>query len=97
MAVDREWSHIGSMNFDPRSAAMNSEMGVIIRSTGLGEVLAQLSERDMQPVNSRQVTLRKDGSLQWRHDTLSVDRQPARHFWQRVEEFFFRAIPKEYY
>ncbi len=97
MVVDREWSYIGSMNFDPRSAALNTEMGVIVRSAGLGQALAQLIERDMQPDNSWQVTLREDGGLQWSHDAASVEKQPARHFWQRVEEFFFRAIPKEYY
>jgi putative cardiolipin synthase len=97
MVVDREWSYIGSMNFDPRSAALNSEMGVIVRSPGLGEALAELIERDMKPANSWQVTLDEEGRLQWTHDTRAVRRQPARNVWQRVEEFFFRAIPKEYY
>ena len=97
MVVDREWSYIGSMNFDPRSAALNSEMGVIVRSPGLGEALARLIERDMRPANSWQVTLDQEGRLQWTNDTKTVHRQPARNAWQRVEEFFFRGIPKEYY
>ena len=97
MVVDREWSYIGSMNFDPRSAALNSEMGVIVRSPGLGEALAKLIERDMRPGNSWQVTLDSEGRLRWTHDTKTVRRQPARNAWQRVEEFFFRGIPQEYY
>lgn len=97
MVVDREWSYIGSMNFDPRSAALNSEMGVIVRSPGLGEALAKLIERDMRPTNAWQVMLDQEGQLRWSHDTTTVSRQPARNAWQRVEEFFFRAIPKEYY
>jgi putative cardiolipin synthase len=85
------------MNFDPRSAALNSEMGVIVRSPGLGEALAKLIERDMRPGNSWQVTLDSEGRLRWTHDTKTVRRQPARNAWQRVEEFFFRGIPQEYY
>ena len=97
MVVDRELSYIGSMNFDPRSAALNSEIGVIVRSPGLGEALERLIERVMRPANSWQVTLDQEGRLQWTNDTKTVHRQPARNAWQRVEEFFFRGIPKEYY
>ena len=85
------------MNFDPRSAFLNTEMGVIVESDGLGEALAQLIERDMSAANSWQVTLDEDGKLQWAHDQKVTDLQPARNFWQRVEELFFRAVPKEYY
>jgi putative cardiolipin synthase len=97
MVVDRQVSFIGSMNFDPRSAALNTEMGVIIRSAGMGQALAELFERNMSVANSWQVTLDEDGNMQWAHDTEVVDMQPARNFWQRIQELFFRAMPKEYY
>ena len=35
MVIDRERVFIGSMNLDPRSCDINSEMGVIIESPGL--------------------------------------------------------------
>lgn len=97
LVVDREISYIGSMNFDPRSAALNTEMGVIIKSQGLGEVLSALIERNMLAENSWKVSLDQDGKLQWAHDSVSTRVQPARSFWQRIQEFFFRAFPKEYY
>jgi putative cardiolipin synthase len=97
MVVDRRWVYVGSMNFDPRSAFLNTEMGVVVDSTGLGEALALLIERDMSAANSWRVTLDTDGKLQWAHDEEVTDVQPARNFWQRVQEFFFRAVPKEYY
>jgi putative cardiolipin synthase len=97
MVVDRRLVYIGSMNFDPRSAFLNTEMGVIVASDGLGEALATLIERDISAANSWQVTLDEDGKLQWTHDREVTDLQPARNFWQRVEELFFRAVPKEYY
>ncbi len=97
MVVDRRWVYIGSMNFDPRSAFLNTEMGVVVDSAGLGEALALLLERNMSAANSWRVSLDADGKLQWAHDDEVTDVQPARNFWQRVQEFFFRAVPKEYY
>ncbi|KPK52003.1 MAG: hypothetical protein AMS22_09990 [Thiotrichales bacterium SG8_50] len=85
------------MNYDPRSAMINSEMGVFIESKGLGEALAQLIERDVQTANSWRVELDGDGELHWVNDTEVVTTQPARNWWQRVQDVFFKAVPKEYY
>ena len=97
MVVDRSQVFIGSMNFDPRSAQINTEMGVFIESRGLGEALAWLIERDVQPANSWRVELNDDRDLRWVNDEETVTTQPARGWWQRVEDKIFRAIPKEYY
>jgi putative cardiolipin synthase len=97
MVIDREYVYIGSMNFDPRSALYNTEMGAFIRSNGLGEELAQLIERDTQPLNSWQVKLDDDGKLSWSNSEETVSSQPARNWWQRVQDILFQAVPKEYY
>lgn len=97
MVIDREQVYIGSMNYDPRSAQINTEMGVFIESRGLGEALARLIERDMLPTNSWRVELDADGGLRWVNDTEIVTIQPARDWWQRVEDVFFMSVPKEYY
>jgi putative cardiolipin synthase len=97
LVVDREISYIGSMNLDPRSAALNTEMGVIIKSHSLGEALSALIERDMLPENSWRVSLDHHGKLQWTNDSESTNTQPARNLWQRIEELFFRMFPKEFY
>ena len=97
MVIDRTRSYIGSMNFDPRSAAINTEMGVVIDSPGLGEALARLMERDMLPENSWQVQLTEGNKLRWVSSDAVVTRQPARNWWQRVEDVFFMLFPKELY
>jgi putative cardiolipin synthase len=97
MVIDRRRSYIGSMNFDPRSAAINTEMGVVIDSPALGEDLARLIERDMQPENSWQVQLVDGNRLQWVSSEGVLTRQPARNWWQRVEDVFFMLFPKELY
>jgi len=97
MVIDRRRSYIGSMNFDPRSAAINTEMGVVIDSPGLGEELARLIERDMEPENSWEVQLVDGNKLQWVSSDATVTRQPARNWWQRVEDVFFMLFPAELY
>jgi putative cardiolipin synthase len=97
MVIDRRRSYIGSMNFDPRSAAINTEMGAVIDSPELAEELAWLIERDMQPENSWQVQLDDAGKLKWVSSDAVVTRQPARNWWQRVQDVFFMMFPASLY
>lgn len=97
MVIDRQRVFIGSMNYDPRSAQINTEMGVFINSPSLAEALAKQIERDIKPANSWQVSLDAEGELRWVHDQEVVNRQPARSWWQRVEDVIFMAFPKEIY
>ena len=97
MSVDGKRVYIGSMNYDPRSAQINTEMGAFIESPALAQDLAKLIERDIQPANSWQVTLNEKGQLRWTDDKETLTRQPARNWWQRVQDVFFMSFPKEYY
>jgi len=69
-AIDGEMLFVGSFNFDPRSAALNTEMGLMIRSPALAAQLAHLF-RDTVPEAAYEVRLATDGSLEW------LDRSPA--------------------
>jgi cardiolipin synthase C len=95
--IDRQRSYVGSMNFDPRSGAINTEMGAIIDSAGLAEDLAHVIERDMEAANSWQVRMNDAGTLEWVSGDEVLTRQPARSWWQRVQDFFFQAFPKDLY
>ena len=97
MVVDRQRVYIGSMNFDPRSALINTEMGLIVDSAGLAGALAALIERDMHPSNSWRVELDDAGELRWTNDRETVTIQPARSWSQRVEDVIFMMFPKELY
>ncbi|HEY6353007.1 MAG TPA: phospholipase D family protein, partial [Burkholderiaceae bacterium] len=97
MVVDRQRVYIGSMNFDPRSSQINTEMGVFIDSPSLAAALAQWIELDMAPANSWRVEIAADGSLTWTNDRETLTRQPARNWWQRVEDVFFMAFPRDLY
>jgi cardiolipin synthase C len=97
MVIDRERVFIGSMNLDPRSAAINSEMGAIVESPGLAEQLAAAMERDMGEENSWRVTVDGGGSLRWTSQGVVLTSQPAQGTWQRVEDAFFMLFPRDLY
>jgi putative cardiolipin synthase len=97
MVIDRERVFIGSMNLDPRSAQINSEMGVIVESPTLARELAQAMERDMTKDNAWRVTLDAGGRVRWTDGDEVLTMQPARSFWQRIEDVIFMAFPRDLY
>jgi cardiolipin synthase C len=92
--IDRRQVFIGSMNLDPRSANINTEMGVIVDSPALAEELAELMMRDMDGRNSWQVLLDEDGDPYWVNADETSSKQPARGGMQRVMNAVFRVVPK---
>jgi putative cardiolipin synthase len=62
-AVDRERVFVGSFNFDPRSAALNTEMGLVLWSPPIANRLADAFAERI-PQGSYEVRLGKDG-LEW--------------------------------
>jgi len=97
IVVDRQKVFVGSMNLDPRSAELNSEMGVVVSSEPLAVELAGIRERDMQPENAWHVTLNEHNALRWTADGPALTRQPARGAWQRMQDVFFMLFPKNLY
>lgn len=57
MVIDEKIIYIGTFNLDPRSANLNTEVGVLVESEELGRQLTQSIERDILPENSWQSTL----------------------------------------
>jgi putative cardiolipin synthase len=92
--VDRETVYVGSLNLDPRSIELNTEMGLIVSSPGLAEEVAAIAERDMGPANSWRVRLDDDGELYWESAEGIVNRQPAQSSWQRIQMWFFGIVPE---
>jgi putative cardiolipin synthase len=64
-AVDRALVFVGSFNFDPRSAFLNTEMGLLIESPALGERLATGFDGEV-PDLAYEVLIGEDGrTLEW--------------------------------
>ena len=97
MVIDRRFSIVGSANFDPRSALINSEMFAVIDSESLANALAEAIEQDIAPANSWRVERDPDSRLTWRNSDETRTSQPSRSGWQRVQDWFFRLFPKSLY
>jgi putative cardiolipin synthase len=61
--IDRKILVIGSMNLDPRSANLNTELALVIHSPQLAAQVAQIFEHATSPEQSYRVTLADDAQL----------------------------------
>lgn len=96
-AVDRARIFVGSFNFDPRSAELNTEIGFVIESPALARQLSEVFDRTV-PANAYE--LRLTGSrMQWVEQRLEAnaihDVEPRTRRWQRTTVAFLSVLPIE--
>jgi len=94
--VDRKEVFIGSFNFDPRSANINTELGVIIRSPELAEQLAARIDAALAE-QTYEVFLDEKGKLRWRGlengQEVILEKEPQTKWSQRFSAGFMRILP----
>ena len=94
--VDRRQFFIGSFNFDPRSAYINTELGVIIDSPKLAERVTQGVEA-MLPHQAWEVYLDQNDKLRWRGlqdgQEVVLKKEPQTSGWDRFVAGFYRLLP----
>lgn len=73
-AIDGQRAFVGSLNFDPRSVLLNTEMGLLIESPVLAERIHSAFDEAV-PWHAYRVQLGSDGRLQW-HSVLPDTLQP---------------------
>ncbi len=99
-AVDRERIFVGSFNFDPRSALLNTEMGLVIESPALARGLAKGFDTDV-PLIAYEVRLTPDGqSLQWVERSAAgekvFDTEPETSAMRRLGVGVMSVLPIEW-
>jgi len=99
-AVDRERIFVGSFNFDPRSALLNTEMGLVIDSAVLARGLAESFDTDI-PLVAYEVRLTPDGSsLQWVERGAAgekvFDTEPKASLMRRLGVGLMSVLPIEW-
>jgi putative cardiolipin synthase len=94
--VDRRQLFIGSFNFDPRSAFINTELGIIIDSPQLAAGLAALTNEAL-PTKAWEVVLNEAGKLRWHGLEEGRDvthkKEPQTNVWSRFVARFYRMLP----
>ncbi len=99
--IDREQVFVGSLNLDPRSVNLNTELGIIVESRELGDVLARQFDELLRPEYSYRLALDKpDGDLIWISEEggneVRYTRDPEVGFWRRFSTWFLSIFAPEY-
>ena len=94
--VDREHLFVGSFNLDPRSAYLNTELGVIIDSPELAGEVARRVDQGLADF-TYQVSLDERGKLGWIGYTDGDEEiwkhDPQTSWWRRFQVSVMRILP----
>lgn len=83
-AIDGQRIFVGSFNLDPRSAALNTEMGLVVDSVGLAGRLGRALD-DIHPHVAWRVALDPDGAPRWHGEgQWSSRREPRAGLGRRI-------------
>lgn len=99
-AVDGERVFIGSFNFDPRSANLNTELGFVIHSPDLAQEISSIFDHQV-PYSSYQVILDKSNKEVWLEreedgSVISHTTEPGTSLFSRWWVFFMSKLPIEW-
>jgi putative cardiolipin synthase len=98
---DRSRLFVGSMNFDQRSAWLNTEVGLLIDSSELAQQAVARYDAMTQLGNSYEVSLQPDAKghshLLWRTSTggqmVETTHEPSRNAWRGFEDDVLQLLP----
>ena len=97
--VDARRGFIGSFNLDPRSVALNTEMGILFDHPGLGAALQAEYEHLATPAFSYQVQTDANGALRWRDAATDppqlLTHEPDASPWRRLTARVLGWLPIE--
>ncbi len=84
---------VGSLNLDPRSMELNTELGVLIESRELAAWVRECLSRELAGRNSWRVEEDGDGGLRWSTLGLVLDEEPFMGAGEHAREWFLRLLP----
>ena len=92
LIIDKRHVFIGSLNIDPRSLYLNTELGVLLESPALVNHLHAYFDQLQKPENSWRIISTDDGVI-WRAGELQHDRAPTKNWWQRARYGLYSLLP----
>ena len=93
--VDRSRIFVGSFNFDPRSARLNTEMGIVVDSPALSTRLSEALDRGTANV-AYEVRLSSGGSLEWVEGNVRHTSEPGAGMLKRLWIDLLSILPIEW-
>lgn len=87
MAIDNKQVFIGSFNFDPRSANLNTEIGVIINSPPLANAVHKTMDENLKKY-AYKLVLDSQDNINWLRTTpqgiTTFSKEPKMKWWQKA-------------
>lgn len=98
MALDDKQVFIGSFNFDPRSANLNTEIGVILNSKPLANAVHRTMDENLKKY-AYKLVLDSKNNINWKQATPNgirvLTKEPKMKWWQRVGVKMISWLPIE--
>jgi putative cardiolipin synthase len=99
LVFDRKSVFIGSFNLDPRSTALNTEIGVMIDSPEIAGQVGELMDEGVAPGSAFHVTLDKNDNLVWsaekNGEKVEYDTDPETNLLYRIIVGIIGMLPIE--
>jgi len=96
--IDRRYTFVGSLNIDPRSIDLNTEMGVMIDSESLTSVLADNFQQRI-PEMAYRLELDEKDHIRWHAiidgQQIVEKREPLTTGWKRFTAWFLKIAPEQ--
>jgi len=84
---------VGSMNVDPRSMVLNTEMGVLVESRELADMIERRLRTDIAAWNAWEVQLGPEGRLSWVAGDEVLTTEPSPGAWSRFKSWMIGVLP----
>lgn len=97
--IDHKTAFIGSLNFDPRSASLNTEMGILFECAPITARLDLLFSEETTGEMSYHLRLGDNNRIYWdfteNEKQCSTDSEPESNFWRRAFAKIMSWLPIE--
>lgn len=98
MALDEKQVFIGSFNFDPRSAYLNTEIGVLLNSPPLAQAVHNTMDQNLSKY-AYKLVLDANKKINWQRQTnegmINHTKEPRMKWWQKAGVKFLSWLPIE--
>jgi cardiolipin synthase C len=99
MVIDDATVFVGSLNLDPRSVKVNTEVGALVRSKALAADVAAIFDRNAAPESAWRVVLH-EGRVAWEERDPSgavryLDADPGASAWRRFLQRVYAVLAPE--
>ncbi|HET7365793.1 MAG TPA: phospholipase D family protein [Burkholderiales bacterium] len=94
-SIDRKQIFVGSFNFDPRSARLNTEMGVVVENPRLASQLSSALDQNLAR-DAYEVRLAPNGDLEWIEGDARLAAEPGAGFFKRLWIGMLSLLPIEW-